>query len=1017
MSAINEASADVTSLYKFYHTNRENFYPTILTAVEQPDEFYAATELSGDTTSQSIIRFVKDENSAWESFALKAEYDTATTSPTITAPVSGSNSGMFARMMGKTYYTNGQDYIKQIRARSSASDPAGKFLYTAGVPDPNARRQFSTCDNTGEATFYPGAGAGSASVSYSTQHRREGIGSIVMTQETAGQTSRLIITAGHTADIDFATFTDGTDCGDSDYVAFELYRFDKRVINEIEIRCGERDAGTAGISTNYYNAFVTVTCDTTDLDGNTWDNWAPIQNTVQAQWATNPYDNQMFRVRIRKSHFGHEGTATWSAISAVQFGMKSGKASTSRPAKISVDNIRILKSPPVIRSNRIQCATFERQESGSALGWLNNTATGSKADFNNTFAREGASCISVPDEASAVLTFATPKDFSTFPDGSTGDTSCVLRCNLSWKSFGYQAAFAWVNFTPPMITFRDDTGKSATCTIFTMGNLEGGGKTTQVLMKWADGAEGSWEQEVGFDWTSISKIRVSGPEYVGKTPTPFYFDDLRIERPLDAHQPIFVFEPIERFAIDAVSEFLKSQYKDLAWAIELAEEGVKWFFGNLKYQTYGMGWMTYPDYEHSSFGIAGCTLHAYGSKNFGCRFKFNSTHDLSTYVVPVSQYPPVWDVKNGQYGPVEFVDIPANDSDLYSIWISAPPEEIENIEKITIRIYGNLGGAIDQDVYLEYVITAEEIVKVQQEQGPAQKEFNESWEQLKKGLKENPAETLNHVGNILREGEDGSIEFIKEGIRSLGRDRGGWHYGTFEWKRKDMHVVQDSSTQREFDLSTVRGIGVEVTARGAGCTICVDNFFMSKQGNLNGKYWYKVMLEDAEGNLSPATESSFPTTLNQEDAVLSDIYVPTGPNKHRVKNKRIFRMGGMSTEWRFSGNCGVNIQDYFDMVPDDKLGLLMPEDAFAPPRCKVMKSIGNVMYYGNITHDRLDEVFPYRLYKSEPFIPFRVRDTDAIDIPEDKGAGIVNFEELYNQIAIWTPDSLWTVPVGFKGVP
>ncbi len=1029
MGAINETCADVTALYKFYHTNREKFYPAVAGATEQPDEFYAVTLATGDTSSQSIIKFTKDENSAWESYALRSEDSTSSETPTAIATVTGTDSGMFARMRGKTYYTNGQDHVKQIRARVSSDDSMAKFLYTAGVPDPNAFMQFNSMDNTGESTYYNGAGAGSANVSLSVQHRREGIGAVVFTQETSSQTSILLITAITSLKKNWTKFQDGTDCGNRDFVAFEIYRFDKKVINEIEIRCGNISATGTALGTNYFNAYVCVTGTITMTDGTTWDNWAPAQTTVQAKWANNPYDNQIFRVRIRKDFFGKNGTASWTAIDTVQFSLKSGgNASTTRPAKIAIDNIRILKTPPEVKNFVIQCATMERTEDGSTLGWLANTATGAQAEFNYNFAREGMTCIGVPEDTTATLTFDSSKDLATYPDGTTSDITSVLRVNVVWKPFTNAAAWNFGNLTAPTIRFIDTGNHSAYCTMVTLGNLGGGGISKQVPMKLADTpatGDGTWHQGTGFDWTVIKKIKIVGPSMSGTSIETYYFDDLKIGRPLDAMRPVFIFEPIELFAVDLASEMAGSILKDYAWVFDLIGDGVKWLFGTMSWSTHGEGYMVYPDYEHSSIGIAGCTLNSYGSKAFGADFRFNVTQDLTKYTIPTVLWPWEWDPESGKFGLVGFTEIPASGNDKFSIWIAIPEDKIQQVTNISLKIYGDNGGLIDKENFLEYNLTTSELKAIVRQQTKNTKNFNTMFEDLKEGLNKNPFDVFNMFGGLMGQ-ENADIflpnqvseigDFVSEGLKALGRDRGGWPYGTFEWKRSDMITVE-SGGARNLDLTAVRGIGIEITGKAGGAQACFDNFYMNKIGGLSGKYWYKVMLEDAEGNLSAASEASYPVTLSSEDAVLSNVYVPTGPNKHRVKNKRIYRMGGDSTDWRHAGNCGVNLSKYFDGIVDDKMGSLKPPNAFMPPRCKVMKAIGNIMYFANITKDRLDEVYPYRMYKSEPFIPFRVRDFDAIDIPEDKGAGIVNFEEYYNQLAIWTPDSLWTIPVGFRGVP
>jgi len=208
-----------------------------------------------------------------------------------------------------------------------------------------------------------------------------------------------------------------------------------------------------------------------------------------------------------------------------------------------------------------------------------------------------------------------------------------------------------------------------------------------------------------------------------------------------------------------------------------------------------------------------------------------------------------------------------------------------------------------------------------------------------------------------------------------------------------------------------------LSSTGGSAQICVDNFFMKKEGAMDGEYIYTVLLEDDEGNLSPSSEYSSAAKIQNSDCVLSNIYVPTGPNKLRCANKRIYRMGGTSSVMRYVGNCAVSNDTYYDTLADEYVGAKVPDDAYAPPKCKIIKGINNTMYFGNITEDRVGQVWPYRVMASEPFIPFRVSDFKAIDIPEDKGGGIIAMEGYYGQVIMWTPDSMWSCQEGLRNVP
>jgi len=1007
MGSINDASAAISAMFKFYHSDRTKFYPTAAAAVEMSDEMYAATISTGDTTSQTIIRLVRSSTGTWMT---KALLDTKT--GVGIGIVSGVGSGMFARMGQYVYYTNGQGPVQQIRARTSSQATDAKYLWEAGLPDPNAVRRFHVCDSTSGVTYSEGDGQGSAGVSRAVQTRRFGTGSMEMTQTWPNTTASLSFT--NASALDWTSFSDDTTASGSDMFAMNLYRYDKKQIAEIRVDL------ICNSAANYYTAYCAVTGSTTDPNGSTWDAWHPVQNTIQAQWSNNPYDNEMFNVRIRKDYFGGSGSPSWAAITTVKVSMKSGaNAGDSRPARICVNDIRLLKSPPVVKTNRIQCATFEHSEEDSKYGWLTNTATFTKPTFNYTYAREGAACIAVAEGEVATLKFDSAKDFSTFPDGNAVDTTCVLRCNLTWKPLGYKApGWTWAGtFTAPVIKFTDDSAQYRQVSMFALGNLQGGGVTKQAL--WKATAAAPWSGSAAFDWENVTKIQVYGPADSVSSPEPYFFDDLRFERPYDAQQPVYIFEPIERYAIDAAADFLGAQFKDMSWVIDLGAEALKFIFGNLSYQTYGMGWMTYPDFDHSSIGLAGCTLNAYGSKPFGCRFRFTGTHDLGSYKIPVINYPPSWTDFPNEMGPIKWSTIPAGVNDKFSIWVACPPEQINNIDRIFIRLYGNNSGVIDQENYMEYSISGLELQKMVSEDKEI-KGWQKEVQDILDGINAKSEATTQMGLSLLRQSNT-NVDIIKQlvqtGVKYFGKDRGGWPSAIYSWKRKDMITVENSQSGRAFDIAAVRGIGIEVVAKGGGATVCVDNFMMKKEGALNGDYYYSVLLEDKDGNLSPSSDLSIPAKITNGDAVLENIYVPKDSDLYRVANKQIYRLGGLSNERRFVGNCAVSNDKYYDSVDDDHLGKVAPDDAFAPPVSKVMRSVNNVMYYGNITKDRVNEVFPYRVMCSQAFVPFRVSDFKAIDIPEEKGSGVTAIEGYYGKIIIWTPDSMWTVNQGLQGVP
>src|SRR5574343_10799 len=271
MGVLNEQSAAITALYKYSHSDTSRFLPTVATATESPHEIYAVTKSTSNATKSCIIRMVRDSASVWKKLTLADPNNTAVYTE---GTVSGLTSGVFARMLGHTYYSNGVDEIKQIRARQSAGDDTAKYLYTAGVPDPNSKLNYSSLDDTSDSTYSAGTGAGSATVTRSIQHRREGRGAVSFSQETPGKTATLTITG---TNVNWQTFSDAQTATGNDYFACEVYRFDKEPIDALYIRCKPDNS-------NSYTAYIAYksSLDNPFSATSTWENWHPSQSTQQA---------------------------------------------------------------------------------------------------------------------------------------------------------------------------------------------------------------------------------------------------------------------------------------------------------------------------------------------------------------------------------------------------------------------------------------------------------------------------------------------------------------------------------------------------------------------------------------------------------------------------------------------------------------------------------------------------------------------------------------------------------------
>jgi len=1016
MGAINTACAEVTALLKCYSKDDTQFLTAASTATEYPDEFYAATINKTTTTNQTIVRFIQNSASTWTSYEMLDAAGSAIVS------ITGTTSSNFARLGDYVVYSNYDDDVKIIKTRTSSGDTQNNYVHKAGLPDPDATTIIDRMDET--TPWSVSTGIGTIAKDTAPVHRTQGTGCLKFSNNTADSSyfQRFFSTT-----LDLTSFTDGTTSTDSDYIALEVFRFNKDRVKNLTILLFSDTAFSS-----YFEVSLVATPTITDQDGEEWNNYHPQQSTFTSEWKIDPYDNKMFNVRVRKGYFAQTSTPDWGSIKAIRICLISDDVtSATNESAVSIDNMRLLRTPPIATNFRIQIATFEHSESGSTDGW-EKVEGSTPSSFNHDMPREGYAslvvtrCAAIDGTPTATLNFDSPKNFMVYPDGSTASTGDVLKVNVWWK--GLSAGISWdvdyADFAPPYINFIDSDGFYSRVKCWCFASMLGGGDTKQMRFDTSGALWTTGPAANEADFTKISKISICGPYHCSQTTQAYIFDDLRLERP-NAIQPVNIFEPVELIALDAFGDFADSHMKDFAWVAELVAEGLKWLFKAMKYQTYGMGCAIYPDYEHSSIGIAGLTLMAWGSKTFGMLLKNPSKRlDLSKFQIPQPLWPPEWDPDNSKYLFFQMVEIPAGQGDKFSIWLAS--EDIKAVREVKIKIHPGIGavGAADEtevsrENFWEYSISGTQLAAKMVEDWWENKQVKEYMEAVDDAIDDgrgSGGDVLTHLYTNNQAGNPKSLrQFVTAGIRMLGKDRGGWPSAVFEWKKKDMMLQKGKETEN-YLWNNIRGIAIEVTGTGGNGTICVDNFMMYKEGALKGDFHYKVVLEDERGFASPSSEPSRRVTVDKKDVVLNNIYVPSTNDQSRIKNKKIYRIGGSSTEWRDVGSLSVTNDKFYDNMYEEDAGRVMPTDKYGPPRSKIVKQIGNAMYYGNVM-DRVGDKRPYTVYRSEAFCPFRVDDFMAVNIPETKGSGITGIEEYYNYICLWTPDSFYTVDPSFKSVP
>jgi len=280
--------------------------------LDESSEMYAAI-----TTS---LRYydTSGETPVWTEFTMPTE-----------APLTTGLVGEFRSFKNKTYYTNYTDPVYMIR-------PGETVVTQAGLPDPNAKKDIQLCDDYSEwAVSGTGSSCGDDANVY---HFTQGTGGVYLANSTAAQVTTLSITVS----LDLTTFEDGSASDLEDYIAFSAFRFDKLAIEYLAIELG---VGVTPAS-NYFSCYV---YQDTGISG--W-MFSPKQKTMFARWANDPEGYRLFDVKLRKKWFTANGTADkdndWDSITQVRIKLKAGQsASASCLAKVTIDNIRLLKWPIV----------------------------------------------------------------------------------------------------------------------------------------------------------------------------------------------------------------------------------------------------------------------------------------------------------------------------------------------------------------------------------------------------------------------------------------------------------------------------------------------------------------------------------------------------------------------------------------------------------------------------------------------------------------------------------------------
>ena len=545
----------------------------------------------------------------------------------------------------------------------------------------------------------------------------------------------------------------GTRSTESDYIAFDVFRFAKGPIDEFLFEVSEHAPTVDG---HFVRGFYIVGYADTD-----YTHFSLRQRTMLAQWAMDPYSNRLFLARLRKKWFipikptgisqtTHATTLTqatgsytrarprftadligstitnvtqetsgtitgvtnattlthnvpggfsaltdvfeisssddFASIGYVKFHLMHNAQTTSdEAARVTVDNVRLLKSPPIPAQLSKQVATCDAQEDWTHL-------SGTRVEDNLWFSTEGVSCKKIPLGTTAVYAWGGTRDFSQYGEGTLIDGSHELVFDVGGELSALGSCVT-------LMLFTDNAGATVQGTFTVFGNL------ADVQQRSIHKNEFYPITGTSFDWENVISITVynliSGGAF-----TDLYIDNIRFQPP-SASKMINKFMPLDLIIGDALSKGIEHFFGENHILDIIAD----WLFAAyLKFtrKWVGQGRVVFPDYthgrykvgsqdqEHKTLACLGMQVDAGGQ----LAVTFTQDDDLTEYEdfnFNLDSFLKARQQNNsGNFLGIDWVEIPAADSDELSIWFST--NNLQNINTITIRFYANSNATYESDL-------------------------------------------------------------------------------------------------------------------------------------------------------------------------------------------------------------------------------------------------------------------------------------------------------------------------------
>ncbi|MEM2124995.1 MAG: hypothetical protein QXQ53_01195 [Candidatus Methanosuratincola sp.] len=192
----------------------------------------------------------------------------------------------------------------------------------------------------------------------------------------------------------------------------------------------------------------------------------------------------------------------------------------------------------------------------------------------------------------------------------------------------------------------------------------------------------------------------------------------------------------------------------------------------------------------------------------------------------------------------------------------------------------------------------------------------------------------------------------------------------------------------------------------SGTTLYFDSWVLRRTDKLSGTYFYRLTYCDANGVESDSSLISEPITVKGASIYIDSLPCPSSP---RVASKRLYRLGGLSSEWRLVATIPNKDQTYYvDSVSDSELGSVFVERTTTPYLPKAITVHDDRVVIANLTSP--DGVsYPTGLMVSEPYSVDVYNPSSLIEIGPNSGGQILWLISAFGYVYVGKENSIWRV--------